>query len=162
MIQSKTLYLVRHGIATHSAHGYGKRKLTAPLLPEAEPVIQRLARSLIGVTNSCNVSSEIIRCRQTSAIITKETGKQFIYDSRLNEDYHETVGAIKARVTSFLNDIDKVSEDTIIICTHGIIIAAIKNLVINNSFVTSQRLDYPQPGELLIIKRGAVEEINFN
>lgn len=162
MTGSKTFYLVRHGIATHSKRGYGKRKLTAALLPEAVPVIERLAQALISVPNSANFSSEIIRCRETSAIITRITGKSFILDSRINEDYHETIGEIRTRVERFLSHIETLPEEHIIICTHGAIIAAIKNLLINKKFVSKQKYDYPNTGELLIYEGEKVRIINFN
>lgn len=162
MTNSKTFYLVRHGIATYSKRGYGKRKLTAPILPEAIPLIKKLAHHLHSIPESHNVSSEIIRCRQTSQIITQITGKTFIFDKRLNEDYHETVAEVRVRVESFLKEMELISQHHIIICTHGAIIAAIKNLLIHKKFVTRMLLDYPQPGELLIIEGMNVRTINFN
>ena len=159
---SKTFYLVRHGLATHSKYGYGKRKLTAPMLPEGRVAINKLAVELKKVGESVNISSEIIRCRETSAIITEITGKIFTYDKRLNEDYHETIKEIRERVQSFLNMAITFPQQNIIICTHGAIIAAIKNLLIHNTFVTNQLHDFPQTGELVIIKDKTVKTINFN
>ncbi len=162
MNQIKTYYLVRHGIATHSTHGYGKRKLTAPILPEAIPMIRRLAESLKAVGESINISSEIIRCRETSAIITEITGKKFTYDKRLNEDYHEMVGDIRDRVKAFLDVVIQAPQKNVIVCTHGIVISAIKNLLTRNKFVTSDYLDYPPTGTLMIIEGKEVRTINFN
>ena len=162
MIQSKTFYLIRHGIATYSTHGYGKRKLTAPILPEAVPIISKLATSLKDIKNSLNISSEIIRCRETSALISTTTGKQFSYDKRLNEEYHETIGEIRTRIQDFLNDMKKRPETNIIICTHGAIIAGLKNLLINGKFVTKHLVDYPPTGTVLIIKDRTVQIENFN
>ena len=162
MIQSKTFYLVRHGIATHSTHGYGKRKLIAPILPEAVPIIKRLATSLKDIKNSCNVSSEIIRCRETSALISNSTGKQFSYDKRLNEEYHETIGEIRTRIQNFLNDMEKRPETNIIICTHGAIIAGIKHLLLEGKFMTKHLVDYPQTGTVLIIEGKSTRIENFN
>jgi len=162
MNPSKTFYIVRHGLATHSTHGYGKRKLTAPILPEGRIAINKLAVELKNIGESANISSEIIRCRETSGIITEITGKKFTYDKRLNEDYHETVRDIRERVMSFLKDAMKFPQHNIIVCTHGIIIAAIKNLLINDKFVTSQHHDFPQTGTLLIIEGKTAKTINFN
>ena len=162
MMESKTIYLVRHGLATHSKRGYGKRKLTAPILPEGEAAIRRLAESLISVPDNFNISSEIIRCRQTSAIISEITGKQFTFDARLNEGNRETIMQIRQRALSFIQDVEKVPQKNIIICTHGVIIAAIKNLIITNKFVTRMMTDYPLPGELMIIDGNNVKMTNFN
>lgn len=162
MNQSKTFYLVRHGLATHSKRGYGMRKLTTALLPEGRPAIQRLAEALMGVEDSINISSEIIRCRETSAIITEITGKGFIFDKRLNEDYHETIGQIRDRVVSFMNEVNAYPQKNIIVCTHGVIIAAIKNLLLTGTFVTSQLADHPLTGELMIIDDRNIKSISFN
>ncbi len=152
MNQSKTFYLVRHGLATHSLHGYGKRKMTASILKEGIPAIKKVATALKKVGESTNISSEIIRCRETSAIITEITGKKFTYDKRLNEDNNESIGDIRKRVQDFINDAFKLPQHNIIICTHGIVIAAIKNLLINKKFVTRNILDYPTTGTLVIIE----------
>jgi broad specificity phosphatase PhoE len=164
MNQSKIFYLVRHGLATHSTHGYGKRKLTAALLPEGVPAIQKMAQFLKTVPTSTNISSEIIRCRETSAIIEGVTGKKFIFDARLNEDYHETIGELRTRVHSFLDSVFKSSHTHIIVCTHGVIVSAIKNLLVNGAFVTRhmRTYDYPQTGELMIIEGKNIRLINFN
>ena len=158
----KIFYLVRHGLATHSLHGYGRRKLTAPILPESIPSIQKIAQYLKTVKNSFQVSSEIIRCRHTSAIISQETGKVFTIDKRLNEEYHETIGEIRARVQNVLKDIEKKPEAHIIICTHGAIIAGIKNILINNAFVTKDMTDYSAPGTIIIIEGKKCQILNFN
>ena len=162
MNQPKTFYLVRHGLATFSLHGYGKRKLTAPLLPEGITAIKKLAVELKNVGESANISSEIIRCRETSAIIAEITGKEFSFDKRLNEEYHETIKEIRDRVQSLLDEVVALPQSNIILCTHGAIIAAIKNLLIKNKFVTSQQHDFPQTGELVIINDKTVNTINFN
>ena len=162
MTGSKTFYLVRHGIATHGKRGYGKRKLIAPILPEAIPVIERLAQALVSVPNSANFSSEIIRCRETSAIINRITGKSFIFDSRLNEAAHPTVQEIRERVGRVLNDMMTLPQGNIIICTHGIVIAALKNLITQGKFVTKHQTDYPLSGELMIIENSKVKIISFN
>ena len=162
MNQSKTIYLVRHGLSTHSTHGYGKKKLTAPMLQEGIPAILRLSTALKKLPDSANISSEIIRCRETAAIISQVTGKKFTFDKRLNEAYHETIGEIRQRVVSFLTDISHQPQTHVIICTHGVIIAAIKNLLVAEKFVTRQQYDYPQAGELVIVRGKNVETINFN
>lgn len=159
---NKTFYLVRHALSTHSKRGYGKRKLTAPILLEGVLAIQKMAEMLKDVPTSANISSEIIRCRETSAIISLITGKKFIFDKRLNEDYQETIGEIRERVQGFLNEISALPQSNIIICTHGVIIAALKNLILKGSFVTKDIHDFPLTGELVIIEKMTVKTINFN
>jgi broad specificity phosphatase PhoE len=157
----KTFYLVRHGIATHKK-SYGTRKLTASILPESIPVIKRLAEALIDVPDSANFSSEIIRCRETSAIITEITKKQFIFDARLNEVFYARAKEIRERVRSFLNDMLILPQKNIIVCTHGVVISAIKNLTINDSFGLKDFNDYPLSGELMIIEGKDIKVKSFN
>lgn len=162
MKQPKTFYLVRHGLATHSKRGYGIHKLTTGLLPEGRPAIKRLAEALKDVKESVNISSEIIRCRETSTIISEIIGKNFTFDRRLNENYHETIGQIRARVVAFMDDLQKYPQNNVIICTHGVIIAAIKNLLVNGKFVTSQIADHPLTGELMVIDDKRIQVTSFN
>ena len=163
MNQSKNLYLVRHALATHSKRGYGKRRFTASILPEGIPAIMKMAHVLKDIGNSVNISSEVIRCRETSAIISRISGKKFIFDKRLNEGgYKETGEEIRERVHHFLNDMSHFSQTNMIICTHGKIIAAIKNLILNGTFLTKDLYDYPLTGKLIIIKGKTVKTINFN
>ncbi len=159
----KIFYLVRHALATHSKYGYGRKKFTASILSEGMPAIQRLAVSLKDVHNSINVSSEIVRCKETSALISQITSKKFTFDKRLDENKNgETIGEIRKRVRDFLRDIYNLPQTNIIICTHGVIIAAIKNLLVYDKFVTKQLHDFPLTGELMIIEGKTVKTINFN
>lgn len=159
---SKTFYIFRHGLATHSKYGYGKKIITARILPEGVPAIQKMGEHLRSVPDSLNLTSEFIRCRETSEIVGVATSKVFSPDSRLNEKHHEDIQSVRARVESLLSDIEKQKKQIILICTHGTIITAIKNLLINGKFVTRMLGDYPQPGELMIIDKGKVNVINFN
>ncbi len=161
MTSSKTFYLIRHGIATHSKRGYGSKKFTAPILPEAIPSIMRLATFLKTVPTSANFSSEIIRCRETSAIITQITGKQFVFDARLNEENGEGVKLISTRVRSFLCEVIHRPEKDILICTHGVIIAAIKNILLTDKFPTTKFYDYCLPGELIILNKNSTSLLDF-
>jgi broad specificity phosphatase PhoE len=162
MTQSKIYYLFRHGLATHCKYGYGKKIVTAHILPEGIPAVQRIGNFLSPIQDSAQYSSEFIRCRETSAIITEQSKKEFIFDARLNEKHHETIGDIRTRVSSFLKYINTKPQSNIIICTHGTIIAAIKNLLIENTFVTRQLHDFPKTGEVVIIEKGKVKIISFN
>jgi broad specificity phosphatase PhoE len=159
---NKTIYLFRHGLATHSKRGYGKGIVSAHILPEGIPPIQKIGTHLKNISNCLYFSSEFIRCRETNAIVTQLTGKSFDYDSRLNEKYKETIGDVRKRVSEFLKDVSFLPQTNIILCTHGVIIAAIKNLLFSSKFVTKHLVDYPLTGELMIIEEKSFKTINFN
>jgi broad specificity phosphatase PhoE len=159
---SKTLYLFRHGLATHSAEGYGDEILTAHVLPEGKPPVKKLAQYLKTVPLDLQISSEIPRCKETAAIVSEVTGKKFNYDRRLNEYYLETFEDFGLRVKSFLNDLNKQNYQYAAICTHGAVIAAIKNFLLKNNFEVEDQLDYPLTGELWILKENKIKKVNFN
>lgn len=161
-LSNKTYYIFRHGLATHSKYGYGKAIITAHILPEGIPAIKKIGEWLSTVPDSLNVSSEFIRCKETSDIVSAISGKQFARDSRLNEKHNETIPEVRERVKSLLDELESQSKHHIVICTHGTIIAALKNLLLLNTFVTKMHYDYPQPGVLLIIEGNTVKTINFN
>ncbi len=164
-MENKTFYLVRHGLATHSTTGYGDKVYTAELLPEGIASIERLAAYLQTVPTDMNASSELIRCRQTAAIITKATAKTFVFDSRLNEYWpgsKEPFILFHDRIQNFLDELKTKKEKQILIVTHGAGIAAIKSFVLKKNFAISQLFDYPKTGALVIIKEGNIETIDFN
>lgn len=159
---NKTLYLFRHGLATHSKRGYGKGIVTARILPEGIPAVKKIGIAIKDVPHSINFSSEFMRCRETNAIVSQISGKVFVYDSRLNEKHKETIGDVRIRVSDFLKDLVHFPEQNIIICTHGVIIAAIKNLLLHKKFVTKDLIDYPLTGELMVIEGNTVRIVNYN
>lgn len=158
----KNLYLFRHALATKSKRGYGKKILSATLLDDGIPAFKKLTLFLKDIRESLNISSKILRCRQSAKIISQITHKKFIYDPRINEFYHEEFEDFTKRVTDFLQDLEKNDHQNIIICTHGIVIAAIKNLILKGKFTKSNRYDYPPTGELVIIKNNKIQNIDFN
>jgi broad specificity phosphatase PhoE len=155
-------YILRHALSTYSKHGYGEEILTAQILPQETAPYKKMAQYLKSVENSSNYSSEIIRCRQTAEIISKETGKLFIIDKRLNEYHQETFIQLRRRVSDWLTDVQKDPKENVIVCTHGAVIAVLKQLIIEGVSDEDHQLDYPQCGELLIIKNKELELINFN
>lgn len=161
-MNNKTLYLFRHALATKSLFGYGDKILTAEILPEGKPPIERMADFLKTVPSDFNVCSEITRCQQTAGIVTEKTGKQFTLDKRLNEYYKESFGQLRDRVKDFLRDIEATKHKDILICTHGAVVTAIKNLILKNKFTMFQLYDYPKTGVLLIINGKHIEELDFN
>lgn len=157
-----TIYLLRHGLATHSTTGYGDQLITASILPESIPVIKKTAEYLLDKQTDLNYSSEFLRCRQTVEIISMITGKQFLFDKRLNEYNAESFEQFKIRLQSFLEDIKQKQVESLLICTHGAVIAGIKHLMINKKLNEENLLDFPIPGVLTVLNQGTIQEINFN
>lgn len=160
----KTWYLFRHALSTYSKHGYGDEVLSAQILPSETKPIEQMAQYFLKVPNSINFSSEIIRCIQTAQIISKPTGKQFATDKRLNEYHGESFEEFTIRVTSWLDGIEasQTASENILVCTHGAVIAALKHIILKGTFSEDNALDYPECGELWIIRDKKVESIDFN
>ena len=156
-----TWYIFRHALAIHGKNHYGDQILTAKILKSAIPSIEKMARYLTKIPSSLNFTSEIIRCVQTAAIVTRITGKEFITDIRLNEYYRESFAGLKERVNSWIKDMRGRKTTAVLICTHGAVVAGIKHLLIDGDFSEAQLLDYPNCGELLVIKND-FRIINFN
>lgn len=166
----KTYYILRHALATHSTTGYGDEIVSAHILPEGRKAIERMAKYFTDIPSDANITSELIRCRETAKIITDTTGKSFITDKRLNEysaeeNYsNESFEQFRQRLLLFLLDLEQdETKQTILICTHGATMAGLKHILIEGRFTTDNRFDFPAPGVLLNIKSdGTVEEKDFN
>lgn len=147
-----TWYLFRHALATHGKSGYGDTILTATILPEGIPPIERMAEHIKQLPETLNWSSEFMRCVQTTNIITKITGRKFMTDARLNEYYHESFEVFSERVRFWYNEIIASHPSAVLVCTHGAVIAGLKHLILEGEFLESQTLDYPKCGELLSLR----------
>lgn len=160
---AKTYYIFRHGDthATKTKTPYGDGVLTAPILPESKTYLEKIGFFLKNIPHSYNVSSEILRCRQTVEIVALAADKPFVFDKRLNEYNMETFDDYANRIMSFLSDVEQKAIDHIVICTHGAGIAALKHLLIRNELVEENLIDFSDPGVLTIIKHGTIEEIDF-
>ena len=166
--------IFRHGLATKSTTGYGEEIMSAPLLDEAIPVMEKLAEFLKTEVGDFQYSSEMLRCRQTAEIVTRVTGKEFSFDARLNEYNQEPFLQFADRVNDFLEDIiekaDRFKQQrvgtqepvTIWICTHGAVVAGLKHLLMEGTFSQEYQLDYTQPGELLEIWKKNIQLHIFN
>lgn len=161
---NKNFYIFRHGLATKDLTGYGDQTLTAGILKEGIPAIQKLAEYLKNIPTDANYTSLIPRCLETVKIVSKITGKKFIPDTRLNEFYNETIEQLSARIRSLVKDIEQSPAQSIAIATHGGVIAALIHLIIDNNhqFNEDDLLDYPHPAGLVIIKDGTVTMLNFD
>jgi len=158
-----TFYIFRHGMAVHPNVGYGANVLTAELLPEGIPPIRRLAQYLLYIPSDYQACSEVIRCRQTAALVTEATGRAFVIDPRLKEYYKETFDELSLRAKSFCDEIQASGYQNILICSHGSVIAALKHYLIDGYFERRHETDYTQTGQLLIIHDDkSVEVLDFN
>jgi broad specificity phosphatase PhoE len=157
----QTFYIFRHGLATHSTVGYGNEILSAQLLPEGYPAIEKLAEYLKNIHTDAFFSSEILRCKQTAEIIAQKTGKQFVADSRLNEFYTESFEDFCKRVQSFVDKVTTMPANSVAICTHGAVLAAMKHLILEGEFLQRDELDFPPPSGMVVIKDGKAETIRF-
>jgi broad specificity phosphatase PhoE len=157
-----TWYLFRHGLATHSTTGYGDTILTASILPESIEPTQNIAHRLLTIGPSIQFSSSILRCIQTTDIISNIIHKPFTQDKRLNEYYQDTFETFSKRILNFVTDMEHTSAQNIIVCTHGSVIAGIHHYVVDGTFLEKNLYEYPECGELLIIHKGVVTIENFN
>jgi broad specificity phosphatase PhoE len=160
--QEKSYYVFRHALATKSEKGYGKEIFSAKILPEGVEPIKKIGRYLKKITTDYNVSSEFLRCRQTVEIISHINGKQFSFDARLSEYYLETFDELLQRVKEFLEEIESSTYKAVVICTHGAVIAILKNLIIKGKASESDLLDFPKTGVLIEIKGERIKEIDCN
>jgi len=158
-----TIYIFRHGMAVHPNEGYGSRVLTAELLPEGIPPIQRLGKYLALMPSDYQACSEVLRCRQTAAIVTEATGKAFVIDPRLREYHQESFDEFARRTEEFADEIRQSPYENIMLCTHGAVIAALKHYLIDGKFSRRYETDYTQTGQLLIIHDDKSSEVlDFN
>jgi broad specificity phosphatase PhoE len=162
----KTYYIFRHGetFATKAGTGYGMKVFSAPLLPEATPSLQRMGQYLKDIPTDFAVSSAVKRCRQTVEIIGKESGKEFVFDKRLNEFFLESVGHLVRRLKKFLDDIETHKYEHVVICTHGACISALITLLTakKDHQASYNLFNYPPPGVLTIIEGNNIQDVNFN
>jgi len=160
---SPTWYIFRHGLATKSKMGYGDRIVTAEVLPEGIPPVQRLGTYMTRLPYDAGARSEFLRCQQTAAIVTEATGRAFTADPRLNEQVSESFEVVRDRVRAFVESMRAAGHGHIWVCTHGVVIAALRHLITRGDFQRRDELDYVQPGQLLVIRPdNAIEVIRFD
>jgi broad specificity phosphatase PhoE len=158
-ISLPTWYIFRHGLATKSKMGYGDRIITAEVLPEGIPPVQRMGTYMKTLPYSVGWRSEFLRCQQTAAIVTEATGNPFTPDPRLNEQVTEPFEVVRDRVRAFVQDGRESGQPHLWVCTHGIVIAALRHLITRGDFSRRDELDYTQPGQLLIIRPDLTHEV---
>lgn len=161
----KNYYLFRHGQTHYSKYGlpYGENNLKAEILPESFPILERMGEFLKGIPSEFNASSEFLRCRQTTEIIKRVTNKDFVFDKQLNEFYQTTFKEFSDKLIIFLKQVnDNSVNETLVICSHGAVLAGLKHLILEGQFEEPQLLDYPQTGVIICLEDKKLRELDFN
>lgn len=161
----KTFYIFRHGetFATKLKSFYWHRIYSAPILDEGKPALVRLGNFLKDKPSDVNFCSPFLRCRQTAEIVSKITGKEFKVDRRIREyEYFELPYFLKRRILNFLKEMESSKYNSVMICSHAIIISLMIQYLTQGNIRLTNRIIAPLPGVLTIIKNGKAETINFN
>ncbi len=153
-MSDQTFYIFRHGIATHSLNGYGDQALTAGLLPEAYPAVNKLADFLTQFQFDLCLTSPVLRCQQTAQIVGAKIGHQFKTDERLSEYWPEVFPPFRTRVLTLAHELQREPVRRIAICTHGGVIAGLTRFLRDQDFDQTQLTDHPEPAGLVIVKTG--------
>lgn len=159
-----TYYIFRHGQTKYSKYHlpYPKDNRFVEILPEGKEVIERLGKYLKKIKSQKNFSSEYYRCRQTTEIVGKFSDLKFNKDKRLNEKSGESFNDFKTRVKDFVEEIEKKNYDSVVICTHGAVIAAMRKLLLGKGLRISNLPFYPKTGILMIVRGKEIEYVDFN
>lgn len=157
-------YIFRHGETYFSKLDipYGDQVETAEILPEGIPAIEKLAKELKNIPTDANFTSPYKRCLQTVEIVKNITGKVFTIDERLHDINAETIDEMVDRISEFYEEIKTGNYENIAICTHGYPIAVLKSLITKGEFEIDKLKSYPDPGALVKIINGKIEQIDFN
>lgn len=161
---NKTYYIFRHGetFATKGNGLYWHKIFSAPILEEGKPTIIKLAEYLRDIPSDFNVVSPFLRCQQTAAIVTQITGKEFSTDRRIREYTFEIPWLFKKRIISFIKTLEQSSYQSIIICTHSIVIEMLIQFLVHGHVSLTKRMYAPLPGVLSVIKGKDISTFNFN
>lgn len=157
-------YIFRHGetFSTRDKVPYGDKQFEAQLLPEYHEPIKRIGKYLRYTHSDYNFTSELLRCIQTSQIVSQETGKEFIKEPLLNEYTENTFEDFKKRMVALVEKLESRSGASYLICTHGAVISALKHLIIYNDYSLDNLMDFPRPGTLMLINNAGSEILDFN
>ncbi|MFA5025185.1 MAG: histidine phosphatase family protein [Candidatus Shapirobacteria bacterium] len=157
-------YLFRHGdtFYTKNRQPYPQDNFSVEILPDGIPALEKLAIYLKDINSDFNVSSEYLRCQQSNKIVSNISELDFVNDARLNEFSHEIFDNLVKRLESFINEMKKRQYKTIVVCTHGAVIAGLKNILIGSEYEKREMVDYPRPGVLTVVEDKNINEIDFN
>lgn len=164
-------YIFRHGDTIDSSNIYARifghkfaDSTSIDILPQAIPSLNKIGAFLKKIKTDANFTSPYPRCVNSANIVGKISNKTFNADTRLAEfeKKGEQFLELQNRVVSFINYVESKKYSSIAVCTHGAVIGALKHLLTRNTFSFFNVWDYPQPGNLIIIKGKQIEVINFN
>lgn len=162
-------FVFRHGDTTQSNRKLlgifrSRDTFNLPILQTGVPALEKIGRYLKNIPTQANFVSPFSRCVESAKIVGKISGKEFKIDKRIRELERdgESFSSLHKRITEFIEDIARKKYSAVAICTHGAVIAGMKHLLTNGKFYFFQVIDYPSPGNLIIIKDRKVKEINFN
>lgn len=159
-------YIFRHGDTVNTGKGqiiHKEDTSKLAILPKGIGALKKIGDFLKDISLNENYSSPYLRCKQSAEIVCQITKSTYIEDARIREfDGGEKFSSLCKRVNNFLLEIKRKEYSAVSICTHGADIAAIKHLAMEKQFNFSQLFDYPQPGNLIIIKGNKISSIDFN
>lgn len=156
-------YIFRHGETKYSKYSlpYPSDSRTIEVLPEGIPAIRKIGEYLKEIESDYNVVSEFERCQTTIEIVSEISGKNFEKEARLNEFERESFSDFKKRVKNFIDEMERKKYKSVVICTHGAVVAALKNLLLTDSLRIINLPFYPKTGVILCIEGKKTEEIDF-
>ena len=163
-------YIFRHGDTKDSGSllakiiGHQGDTHMLPILPKGKPALERIGNFLKNIPTDADFCSPYLRCKESVKIVGSIAKKKYEIDERIREleNNGESFTSFKKRIGDFLNEIDKKNYSAVSICTHGAVIAAIKHFETCGKFYIFQVLDFPNPGNLIIVKNREINTINFN
>jgi broad specificity phosphatase PhoE len=164
-------YIFRHGDTVETDKFWlrffghkNKDSHNVDIVPKAVPALQKIGEYLKNIPIDASFSSPYPRCIHSSEIVTTTSGNIFKTDDKLREfeKNGETPKQLGLRIRNFLKEVETKKYSTIAICTHGAVIGALKHIITTDKFFFFNIWDYPQPGNLIIIKDKKISQINFN
>ncbi len=163
-MSNNSYYIFRHGetFASKGNVDYGAKEYITEILPEGVPAIQQLAEYLNTIQTTRNLTSELLRCVQTSGIVAEVTGKKFERFPLLNEFLEVSFVEFGLRMKKLVAELESKDNQTYLLCTHGAIISALKYLLTTGDYEKQNLMDYPKTGTLIVIKEAGVDLLDFN
>ncbi len=159
-----TFYIFRHGETFNSKNQvpYPADSSQIEILAESIPTVMKMGKHLATIAADKSYSSNYLRCRQTVEIVSAETGKSFVFDQRLIEFERESFADFQKRIENFLAEIKQSGDRTVFICTHGAVVACLKNLLLGKNFTLNDLKDYSPTSVLTIIEDQTVRYLDFS
>lgn len=161
---NRTYYIFRHGLtdAVKRKTWYWGTLYSAPILDEGKQSIERLGLYLRDNEIDYAVSSQFLRCRQTTDIVSEILRKNFVIDRRIGEYVCEFPWSFRRRIRDLVTDLESSPYEHITICTHSLVIETLIHLLTNRPFSLLRGIHSPSPGVLTIIANGKITQQDFN